>query len=146
MKLLFIPTGNAPSHYSFDGDVVTAHHDGQTESFDLSALTASDQFQGVELDTLTGPAPSQVIRDAYRDEAGELHVTLCQQVVAGQYPGMRADWRTGNEIDASQYDPNVCYCVPTGMVGVTDYRVAQGTDVAGTTGWTVVKETPDGNG
>lgn len=99
MKIKVIPTGNAPTHYSFNGEVITAHYDGKAEHFGFSGLSAGDQFQGVALDTLEGVAPSQVIRDAYRDEAGELHVTLCQKVGPGH-------WEAGEEIDSSQYDPD----------------------------------------
>lgn len=97
MKVRVLATGNAPTHYSFDGDVVTAHHNNQTEQFDLSALGSDDKFTGVSVDILSLSA-GHVIRDAYRDESGELHVTLCQQVGPGHWS--ESDW-----MDATAYDP-----------------------------------------
>ena len=97
MKITVIPTGNAPSHYSFNGAVITANHGNQSEDFDLSALENGGQFGGVSVDTLELPG-SQVVRDAYRDAQGELHVTICQKVGPGH-------WETGSEFDVAQYDP-----------------------------------------
>ena len=97
MKITVIPTGNAPTHYTFDGEVITAHYDGEAELFDLSVIPADGKFTGVGVDTLDLPA-SQIVRDAYRDSAGELHVTLCQKVGAGH-------WETGSEIDVTTYEP-----------------------------------------
>lgn len=98
MKLKFKATGNAPTHYSVQGDIITAHHSEQSEDFDLSGLEAGDKFEGVEPDTLDLPG-NQIIRDAYRDESGELHVTLCQQVGPGHWS--ESDW-----IDTADYDPD----------------------------------------
>lgn len=98
MKITFIPTGNAPSHYSFNGEIITAHCDDGSESFDLSQMAEGGQFTGLQVDTLPLPAP-QIIRSAYRDETGELHVTLCQRVGAGH-------WESGGEINADQYNPD----------------------------------------
>jgi len=95
MKITVIPTGNAPTHYSFNGELITAHYDGETESFDLSVIPADGKFQGVGVDTLSLPS-SQIVRDAYRNSAGELRVTLCQKVGAGH-------WEAGTEIDAAAY-------------------------------------------
>ena len=103
MKITVIPTGNAPTHYTFDGEVITAHYDGETESFDLSVIPADGKFEGVVVDTLDLPA-SQIVRDAYRDSLNELHVTLCQKVGAGH-------WLTGPEIDSAQYNPAVSQVV-----------------------------------
>ena len=98
MKITVIPTGNAPTHYSFNGELITAYYDGETESFDLSVIPADGKFEGVGVDTLDLPA-SQIIRDAYRDSAGELHVTLCQKVGSGH-------WESGLEIDSASYQPD----------------------------------------
>jgi len=98
MKITVIPTGNAPTHYSFNGELITAYYDGETESFDLSVIPADGKFEGVGVDTLDLPA-SQIVRDAYRDSAGELHVTLCQKTGSGH-------WETGVEIDVTAYQAN----------------------------------------
>ncbi len=98
MKLTMKSTGNSPEYYEFSGDTVTAHLDGQSESFDLSGLGSADQFQGVEPETLT-LSPAHIIRDAYRDDSGELHVTLCQAVGPG-------DWGESQEFDSSDYAPD----------------------------------------
>ena len=95
MKITLIPTGNAPTHYTFNGEVITAHSAGETESFDLSVIPADGKFQGVNVDALSLPS-SQIVRDAYRNSAGELHVTLCQKVGSGH-------WEAGTEIDAAAY-------------------------------------------
>ena len=95
MKIAVIPTGNAPTHCTFNGEVITAHSDGETESFDLSAIPADGKFTCVGVDTLDLPA-SQIVRGAYRNSAGELHVTLCQKVGSGH-------WEAGTEIDAAAY-------------------------------------------
>ena len=95
MKIAVIPTGNAPTHYTFNGEVITAYYDGETESFDLSVIPADGEFKGVLADTVNLPS-SQILRDAYRNSAGELHVTLCQKVGSGH-------WEAGTEIDAAAY-------------------------------------------
>lgn len=97
MKIKFLATGMAPTHYSFSGDVVTAHYNGQGEGFDLSDLQHGDQFQGVSVDDLS-LSPGHVIRKAERDSNGELHLTLCQRVGPGH-------WEEGAEIDVADYDP-----------------------------------------
>jgi hypothetical protein len=102
MKLHFIATGDAPERYSFSGDTITAEKNGQSESWNLSGLQAGGKFQGITVDTLS-LSPGHVIRDAYRDSGGELHVTLCQAVGAN-------DWtEQDGEIDAADYDPAVAY-------------------------------------
>ena len=97
MKITVIPTGNAPTHYTFSGEAITAHYDGVTEEFDLSVIPTDGKFTGVGVDTLDLPA-SQIIRDSYRDSAGDLHVTLCQKVGSGH-------WESGSEIDVTTYEP-----------------------------------------
>ena len=98
MKITVLATGNAPTHYSFNGDVITAHYDGLTENFDLSVIQSDNKFTGVSVDSLN-LRDSQIIRAAYRDESGELHVTICQQVGDGH-------WEAGPEIDAADYQPD----------------------------------------
>ena len=101
MKITVIPTGNAPTHYTFSGELITAHYDGSTEDFDLSVIPADGKFEGVVVDTLDLPA-SQIVRGAYRDSAGELHVTLCQKVGAGH-------WEASDELDSESYNPDTVY-------------------------------------
>ena len=95
MKITVIPTDTPVTHYAFNGETITAFCKGEQEDFDLSSLVASAEFQSVVVDTLD-TSPSQIIREAYRDDAGELHVTLCQGVGSGH-------WEAGSEIDAAAY-------------------------------------------
>ena len=67
----------------------------------MSSLVTSAEFQSVVVDTLD-TSPSQVIRAAYRDEAGELHVTLCQGVGSGH-------WEASDELDSESYNPDTVY-------------------------------------
>jgi len=104
MKIKFLSTGNSPDYYSFDGEIITAISGGQHEDFDLSVLEAGDKFEGVESVGLINKdgydiPGSQIIRNAYRDSAGELHVVLCQAVGPGH-------WGETEEMDVSNYDPN----------------------------------------
>ena len=98
MKITVLATGNAPTHYSFNGDVITAYYNGIAEDFDLSVIQPDNKFTGLNVDSLNRRA-SQIIRGAYRDESGELHVTICQQVGSGH-------WEAGPEIDAADYQPD----------------------------------------
>ena len=101
MKLTFKATSKAPE-YNIQGETING--------FDLSPLEHGGVFMGNEQTKDAG------IRNAYRDEQGELHVTLCQSVIASQYPNRRADWRGGNtEIDAEDYEKGKCYVTPTGV-------------------------------
>jgi len=96
MKIITLPTGNAPDYYTFNGETVTAHKNGQSESFDLSAIQHGDHFQGVEPDTLDMNG-AHIMRNVVRDESGEIHLNICQQVGPGH-------WLTGSEIDVSEYN------------------------------------------
>ena len=98
MKITVLATGNAPTHYSFNGDVITAYYNGIAEDFDLSVIQPDNKFTGLNVDSLNRRA-SQIIRGAYRDESGELHVIICQQVGSGH-------WEAGPEIDAADYQPD----------------------------------------
>ena len=101
MKIKFKATSNAPE-YEIQGETING--------FDLSPLEHGGEFIGNEQTKEAG------IRDAYRDEQGELHVTLKQSVIASQYPERRADWRGGDtEIDAEDYEQGKCYVTPTGV-------------------------------
>jgi len=98
MKITVLPVGIAPTHYSFNGDILTAYHNGLEESFDFSGLMLGGMFEGFEVDTLE-LAQESIIRSAFRDSSGELNVTLCQQAsIAGH-------WEKGDEIDSSNYNP-----------------------------------------
>ena len=99
MKITVIPTCTPVTHYAFNGETITAFCKGEQEDFDLSSLVASSQFQSVVVDTLD-TSPSQIIRAAYRDESGELHVTLCQGVGSGH-------WEASDEIDSESYNPEI---------------------------------------
>jgi hypothetical protein len=134
MKLHFLATGDAPERYSFDGDTITAEQNDQSESWDLSSLQTGGKFQGITVDTLS-LAPGHVIRGAYRDSGGELHVTLCQAVGAN-------DWaEQDGEIDAADYDPAVAYVQLVGIKrngeDAADYEPAW-SDQRG--GWIAVKK------
>ena len=96
MKLKFLATGQGPDRYEFDGDKITAHQGELSEVIDLTELEHGDKFEGAEPETLTLPG-SQIIRDAYRDEHGVLHVTLCQA------SPMLGHWRESEIIDSEDY-------------------------------------------
>lgn len=101
MKLKFLATAQSPSYYSFDGEVLTAHVGNQQESVDLSELEHGDKFGGIEPEVLILPG-SQIIRDAYRDEQGDLHLALCQASWSGR-------WQESEWIDVDEYHPANIY-------------------------------------
>ena len=101
MKITVIPTGTPVTHYAFSGETITAFCKGEQEDFDLSSLATSAEFQSISVDTLD-TSPSQIIRAAYRDEAGELHVTLCQCVGSGH-------WEASDVIDSESYNPDTAF-------------------------------------
>lgn len=139
MKIMFKATGTAPDYYHIDGEKITAYKNSKSETYDLSVFPEGGQFQGV--DPLV---ESQPIRHIERVD-GELSVILCQNVIAGQYPGRRAHWRDSEWIDAVNYDSNTCYVNPTGMAGVEDYVIVQADGIAtGERGWTVRKDEKNG--
>ena len=88
MKLRFLSTGPAPTHYEIDDETIN--------DFDLSALEHGDKWQGNDETEAAG------IRHAERDEAGELWVTLKQEVGPGH-------WSESEWIDAADYDPDAVY-------------------------------------
>ena len=112
MKIIFKATSNAPEY-----DI----QEEKINGFDLSPIQSGSVFMGNEQTTEAG------IRDAYRDEQGELHVTLKQSVIASQYPERSAHWRGGNnEIDSDDYEKGKCYVTPTGVDDLeegTDYEI-----------------------
>ena len=101
MKITVIPTGTPVTHYAFSGETITAFCKGEQEDFDLSSLRSNAEFQSISVDTLD-TSPSQIIRAAYRDDAGELHVTLCQGVGSGH-------WEASDVIDSASYNPDTVY-------------------------------------
>jgi len=101
MKIKIIPTATTITHYAFNNEKITAFCKDEQEDFDLSSLVAGAEFQSVVVDTLEAD-PSQIIREAYRDEGCVLHVTLCQGVGAGH-------WETSDVIDSNDYDPDKVY-------------------------------------
>jgi hypothetical protein len=101
MKITLIPTGTPVTHYAFNGETITAFCKGEQEDFDLSSLRSNAEFQSISVDTLD-TSPSQVIREAYRDESGELHVTLCQGVGSGH-------WEASDKLDSESYNPDTAY-------------------------------------
>lgn len=139
MQMKFKATGSGPDYYEIDGEAITAHKGDESETYDLSVFPEGGKFEGV--DKLAGTAP---IRNIAR-ENGELRVTLCQRVIAGQYPGKKAHWRDSEWIDAADYTPETCFVVPTGMAGVDDYVAVQAVGRAsGEYGWTVRKGKSNG--
>lgn len=101
MKIKLLATGNAPEYYSISGETITAHRGAKSESFDLSAIETGGEFLGITVDTLPLNA-AHILRGAYRDDLGELHVTLCQAVGPGR-------WSESPEIDADVYDPDAIH-------------------------------------
>lgn len=99
MKIKVLPTGDSPEYYNFNGEVVTAYKDGLSEEFDLSLIQVGDKFEGVEPDTLE-LSGSQILRNVYRDENGELHADICQKVGPGH-------WEAGLEYDSADYVPDI---------------------------------------
>ena len=112
MKIKFKATSTAPE-YDIQGETING--------FDLSPLEYGGKFIGNEQTREAG------IRNAYRDEQGDLHVTLKQSVIASQYPERCAHWRGGDtKIDAEDYEQGKCYVTPTGVDDLkegTDYKI-----------------------
>jgi len=116
MKIVFNPASHAPEKYEFDGERITAHYQGKSETFDLSGLEEGDKFyvmeedekgepfrkHGVEPEVLDLPG-TKVIRDAVRRN-GELHVYLKQEK-----PIRSGHWKYSDWIDAKDYDPDKLY-------------------------------------
>ena len=128
MKLQFKATGTGPAAYQIDGETING--------IDLSPLEHGGMFLGNDVTLAAG------ISDAYRDSEDVLHVNLKVPVLASRLPGRKAHWRgTGEEIDAADYDPEICYVEPTGvsdLIGGIDYRFAWREGAAsGESGWTI---------
>ncbi|MBY5984468.1 hypothetical protein KUW18_10235 [Halomonas sp. DP5Y7-2] len=135
MKLIFKAVSDAPTRYSISGEILRAFKGDMCEEFDLTNFPVEGIF--TTADTVD---QTETVRDVTRDPSGRLVVTLLQAVIASQYPDKKAHWRESPTIDAEDYDPEICYVIPTGMAGVDDYEIVQGVDVAGNTGWTVRKK------
>lgn len=96
MKIIFDNFNPAPDYYSFDGDKITVHYQGQQETLDLTELHHGDRFEGVEPDVIELDG-GRIITAAHRDEQGELHVRLVQLMP------LSGHWRESIEMDASEY-------------------------------------------
>ena len=100
MQIKFLATGRA-FDYTINGETVNG--------FDLSVIEHGGKFIGSEETREAG------IRNAERDEAGELWVTLCQappvtKIIRG-VEMREGDWRESDWIDAANYDPETLYIV-----------------------------------
>ena len=128
MYIKFKATGFGPKHYDINGEIING--------IDFSVFKHGDKFIGDDKTQNAG------IRDAYRDEKGELHITLKQVVITSQLKGRKAHWREGSFIAASEYNPDKCYVVPTGVADLVegkDYQIVKGIDSAGAEGWTITE-------
>ena len=128
MKLKFKATCTGPVKHQIDGETING--------IDLAPLEHGGAFVSTEATAEAG------IRAAHRDAQDILHVTLTQRVIASRLSGRKAHWRGGeDEIDASDYDPEICYVEPTGvsdLIGGIDYRFAWREGVVpGEAGWTI---------
>ena len=90
MRLKFLATGTAPDTYMISDETIN--------SIDLSIIEHGGKFLGSDETRAAG------IREAVRDENGELWATLCQQVGPGH-------WTESVWIDADDYDPEAVYVV-----------------------------------
>lgn len=93
MKLNILAVGAAPDYYTISGEVVTAHLNGLTEQYDLSAFPEDGVFQGAE--QISGV---NAIRNVERVN-GVLNVTLCQQVGPGH-------WKESGWMEDTAYNPD----------------------------------------
>ncbi len=92
-QLNVLATGQSPDYYTVNGEVITAHHGGVSEVYDLTAFPEDGVFQGA---TPVNGVPA--IRNVTR-ENGELNVTLCQQVGPGH-------WTESGWFDIAEYHPD----------------------------------------
>jgi hypothetical protein len=127
MKIKFLATSKSPQNYTITGETING--------LDLSVIEHGGKFVGNDDTAEAG------IRDAYRDESGELFVTLKQGTIASKL-GRPAHWRESDWMDAGDYKPDTCYVVPTGVADLTegeDYQIVMGEDCTGVEGWTLVQ-------
>lgn len=117
MKIKFLATGQSPDKYEINNEVVTAFIGNETLTLDFSMLQTGDEFQGVETELIN---PQQIVRTAYRDELGELHLTLCQAVGAG-------DWVESPLLDAIEFVSGRVYVgqVKNGQTVFPDYSQSE---------------------
>lgn len=95
MRIKFLATGDSPDFYEFSNELLTIHKDGVRESVDFSQLDTEDKYEGIEFDYIPLPY-SQVVREAFRDGKGILHLTLCQRDGDGV-------WRESDWMDSKDY-------------------------------------------
>jgi len=110
MKIKLAATGQGPARYEIVGETIIAFEtgDGNSEisvfdSFDLSGIENGDDFLGIESESIS-ISSQQIIRSAFRDDQGELHVELCQACPPGGGNWEESDW-----LDASEYEANTYY-------------------------------------
>jgi hypothetical protein len=98
---------------------------GQNTQYTITDST----INGVDLSvippsTTINPMPDELtqagILSVHTDDTGELFVTL-QQSGHYDYPVMSHDWKEGEWINASDYDPAEMYIVPLSVQDKTDY-------------------------
>lgn len=120
MKLKFLAKNEAPE-YAIQGETLNG--------LDLSIIEHGGRFIPNEATNAAG------IFNAYRDEQGELFVTLAQDCCASRW-GKPAHWRESEYIDAESFEPETCYIVPTNFIEdhPSTYEVFQCDD-----GWCVRK-------
>lgn len=97
MKIKFLAAGIAPDYYTIDGPIITAHTGSFSESYDFSAVTTDAGEITVESE-----GDVRAIRKAEVNDLGELEVTLCQRVGAG-------NWTESGWIDSHNYNPDKRY-------------------------------------
>ena len=73
MKILYSPQINDEHQisYEFNGDIITATVNGETDTFDFSSMPNDSIAQSIK-----SKLPVQIICEAKKDENGELWVTL----------------------------------------------------------------------
>ena len=114
MKLKFEAWHKAPE-YDISGDVIKAEYNGKTESIDLSEFPENGEWEGGELENITGLSASNVISDVFHN--GELRVTLCQKVPVAfttkhgdrEIEHQTGNWIESDWIDAADYEKGKLY-------------------------------------
>ena len=97
MKLKFLAAPDSPDFYEFDGEKIIARKGESFDEFDLSSVEHGGKFTGIESELYLDS--QLIIFDAFRDEHGELHVTLTEK------SPMRGHWRESEWLDVKDYHP-----------------------------------------
>lgn len=103
MKLKFLATGIAPDKYTFQGETLTVYFEEEEEAINFAPLKIGDRLHGVEFEKLNIDGLI-AIRDATRDEYGQLNLILCQE--AGEGNWTESDWMSSDD-----YEPGKKYIV-----------------------------------